>query len=86
LIVDCRKRRTAGKGGPSTLIDGAVVEQVESFMLLSLHITNEVTLSKDTKTVVKRARQNLFVRLSTSLGPNFLPSRISIPGGVRGRP
>jgi hypothetical protein len=50
MIVDYRKRRTEQT---PILIDGAVVEQVESF-------TNKLTWSKHTKTVVKRARQNLF--------------------------
>jgi hypothetical protein len=36
-------------------IDGAVVEQVESFKFLGVHITNELSWSKHTKTVVKRA-------------------------------
>jgi hypothetical protein len=56
-FVDYRKRRT--KHSP-VLIDGAVVEQVESFKFLGVHITNELTWSKHTKTMVKRARQNLF--------------------------
>ena len=42
------------------LIDGAVVEQVESFELLGVHINNKLTWSKHTKTVMKRARQNIF--------------------------
>ena len=37
------------------LIDRAVVEQVESFKFLGVHITNKLTWSKHTKTVVKRA-------------------------------
>ena len=37
------------------LIDGAVVEQIESFMFLGVHITNKLEWSKHTKTVVKRA-------------------------------
>ena len=41
-------------------IDGAVVKRVESFKSLGVHITNELSWSKHTKTVVKRARQNLF--------------------------
>ena len=57
MIVDYRKRRT--EHAP-ILIDGAVVEQVESFKFLGVHITNELSWSKHTKTVVKRARQNLF--------------------------
>ena len=36
------------------------MEQVESFKFLGVHITNKLTRSKHTKTVVKRARQNLF--------------------------
>ena len=57
MIVDYRKRRTKHA---SILIDGAAVEQVESFKLFGVHITNKLTWSKHTKTVVKRARQNLF--------------------------
>ena len=41
-------------------IDGAVVEKVESFKFLGVHITNELSWSKHTKAVVKRARQHLF--------------------------
>jgi hypothetical protein len=36
------------------------VEQVESFKFLGVHITNKLEWSKQTKTVVKRARQSLF--------------------------
>jgi hypothetical protein len=57
MIVDYRKKRTEHT---PILIDGAVVEQVESFKFLGVHITNKLTWSKHTKTVVKRARQNLF--------------------------
>uniref|UniRef100_A0AAZ3SIN9 Alkylated DNA repair protein AlkB homologue 8 N-terminal domain-containing protein n=1 Tax=Oncorhynchus tshawytscha TaxID=74940 RepID=A0AAZ3SIN9_ONCTS len=42
------------------LIDRAVVEQVESFKFLGVHITNKLEWSKHNKTVVKRARQSLF--------------------------
>ena len=55
--MDYRKKRT--EHAP-ILIDGAAVEQVESFKFLSVHITNKLTWSKHTKTVMKRARQNLF--------------------------
>ena len=34
------------------LIDEAVVEQVESFKFLGVHITNKLTWSKHTKSVV----------------------------------
>ena len=57
MIVDYRKRIT--EHAP-ILIDRAVVEQVESFKFLGVHINNKLEWSKHTKTVVKRARQNLF--------------------------
>ncbi|XP_064869315.1 uncharacterized protein LOC135565661 [Oncorhynchus nerka] len=57
MIVYYRKRRT--KHAP-ILIDGAAVEQIESFKFLGVHITSKLTWYKHTKTVVKRARQNLF--------------------------
>ena len=52
MIVDYRKRMTEHS---PILIDGAVLEQVESFKFLGVHITNKLTWSKHTKTVVKRA-------------------------------
>jgi hypothetical protein len=55
LTVWCKDN----KHGP-ILIDGDVVEQVESFKFLGVHITNKLTWSKYTKTIMKRARQNLF--------------------------
>jgi hypothetical protein len=57
MIVDYRKRRT--EHAP-ILINEAVVEQVERFKFLGVHITNKLERSKHTKTVVKRAPQNLF--------------------------
>ena len=57
MIVEYRKRRT--KHAP-ILIDGAVVEQVESFKFLGVHITNKLIWSKHTKIVLKRAQQKLF--------------------------
>ena len=56
LIVNYRKRRA---GQAPINIDEAVVEQDDSFKFLGVHITNELSWSKHTKTVVKRARQNL---------------------------
>ena len=56
LIVDYKKRQAKQA---HILIDEAVVERVESFNL-GVHITNELSWSKNTKTVVKRAQQNLF--------------------------
>ena len=57
MIVEHRKRRT--EHAP-ILIDGAAVEQVESFKFLGLHITNKLRWSKHTMTVVKKAQQSLF--------------------------
>ena len=45
MIVDYRKRRTEHA---LILIDEAVVEQVESFKILGVHITNKLTWSKHT--------------------------------------
>jgi hypothetical protein len=42
------------------LIVGAGVERVESFKVLCVHITKELTWSTHTHTIVKRARQHLF--------------------------
>jgi hypothetical protein len=69
---------TTGKGGPSTphiLIDGSVVEEIESFKFLGVYITNKLTWSKHTETVVKKAQQNLFHfrRLKRfGMGPHIL--------------
>ena len=57
LIVDYRKR--CAEQAPINN-DGAVVERVESFKFLGVHITSQLSWSKHVKTVVKRARQNLF--------------------------
>ena len=57
------------------LIDRAVVEQVESFKPLGVHLTIKLSWSKHTKTVVKWARQNLFPlsRLKRfGMGPQIL--------------
>ena len=54
LIVDYRKRRA--QQAP-ILIDRAVVERVESFKFLGVYITNKLSWSKHTRTVMKRARQ-----------------------------
>ena len=51
MIVDYRKKRT--EHAP-ILIDRAIVEHIESFKFLGVHITNKLTWSKHTKTVVKR--------------------------------
>ena len=73
LIVDYRKRRS--EQAPIN-IDGAVVERVESFKFLGVHINNELSWSKHTKTVVlKRARQHLFPRRRLKrfgMGPQIL--------------
>ena len=72
MIVDYRRRRTEHT---PILIDRAVVEQVESFKFLGVHITNKLSWSKHTKTVMKRARQSLFPlrRLKRfGMGPQIL--------------
>ena len=72
MIVDFGKKRPEHT---PNLIDGAAVEQVKSFKFLGVHITNKLTWSKHTKTVVKRARQNLFTprRLKRfGMGPQIL--------------
>jgi hypothetical protein len=56
LIVNYRKRRA--EQAP-ILIEGTELVRVESFKFLGVHITNKVSRSKHTKTVVKRARQHL---------------------------
>jgi hypothetical protein len=53
MIVDYRKRRTEHA---TILIDRAVVEQFQSLKFLGVHITNKLTWSKHTKTVMKRAQ------------------------------
>ena len=57
MIVDYRKMRA--EQAPIN-IDGTEVERVKSFKFLGVHITNKLSWSKYTKTVVKRARKNLF--------------------------
>ena len=52
LIVDYRKRRS--EHAPIH-INGAVVERVESFKFLSVHIIKKLTWSTITNTVVKKA-------------------------------
>ena len=72
MIVDYRKRRT--EHAP-ILIDGAVVEQVESFKFLGVHINNKLDWSKHINTVVKRARQSLFPLMKLKrfgMGPEIL--------------
>ena len=75
--MDYKKRRTEHA---TILINGAVVEQVESFKFLGVHITNKLSWSKHTKTVVKKARQNLFPlrRLKRlGMGPQILKKLFS---------
>jgi hypothetical protein len=52
IIVDYGKRRA--EHAP-IYIDGAVVEWVESFKFLGVHITNKLSWSKHTKKILKRA-------------------------------
>ena len=57
-IVDYRKKRI--EHAPINIYWAVVVEQVESFKFLGVHITNQLTWSKHTKTVMKRPQHNLF--------------------------
>ena len=53
------------------------MERVESFKFLGVHIANELSLSNHTKTVEKRAQQNVFPvrRLKRfGMGPQILKS------------
>ena len=52
LIVDYRKRRT--EHSPIHK-NGAVMEQVESFKFLGIHITKNLSWSKQTNIILKRA-------------------------------
>ena len=70
--MDYRKRSTEHV---PILINEAVVEQVESFKFLGVHINNKLDWSKHTKTVVKRAQQSLFLprkRKRFGMGPEIL--------------
>uniref|UniRef100_A0A674BCB8 Reverse transcriptase domain-containing protein n=1 Tax=Salmo trutta TaxID=8032 RepID=A0A674BCB8_SALTR len=72
MIVDSRKRWAEHT---PIHIDRAVVEQVESFKFLGVHINNKLLWSKHTKNIVKRARQCLFPlwRLKRfAMGPQIL--------------
>jgi hypothetical protein len=55
--VDYRKR--TAEQAPIN-IDGTEVEWVESFKFLGVYITNKLSWSKHTNTVVKRAQQHIF--------------------------
>ena len=55
MIVDYEKNRAVQ--APIN-IDGAEVERVESFKFLGVYLTNKLSWSKHTKTVMKRARQH----------------------------
>jgi hypothetical protein len=74
---------TTGKGGQSTLPFSLTVLQwsrLRASSFLGVHITNKLTWSKHTKTVVKRAKQSLFLlkRLKIfSMYPQILKSFFS---------
>jgi hypothetical protein len=71
LIMDNRNQRC--EHGPIH-INGAIVERVESFKFLCVHITKQLTWSTHTHAVVKRAQQHLFpLRLKRfGTGPQIL--------------
>ena len=77
LIVVYRK--SMAKQAPIS-IDVAVVERVESFKFLGVHITYKLSWSKHTKTAMKRAQQHLFHlrRLNRfGMGPQILKKLFS---------
>ncbi|XP_055776853.1 carboxypeptidase N catalytic chain isoform X2 [Salvelinus fontinalis] len=57
MIVDFRKKQ---REHPPIHIDGTVVEKVESFKFLGVHITDKLNWSTHTDSVVKKAQQRLF--------------------------
>jgi hypothetical protein len=78
LIVEYRKRWAEQA---LININGTVVERVESFKFLGVQI-NKLSCSKHTKTVAKRARQNLYPlrRLKRfGMGPQILKKFTSAP-------
>jgi hypothetical protein len=88
LIVDCRKRWA--EQAPIN-IDRVVVERVESFKFLGVHITNELSCPKHTKTVVKRARQHSsWLRFplrrlkSFGMGPRSSKNSTAVPSRASG--
>jgi hypothetical protein len=56
---DCGLQKKGPEHTP-ILIDGAVVEQVDSFKFLGVHITNKLSWSRYTKTVVKREQNKAY--------------------------
>jgi hypothetical protein len=67
MIVDYRKRMA--EQAPIN-INRAVLECVESFKFLGIHITNKLSWSKHTKAVVKRSRQPLFPLRRLNVSPD----------------
>ena len=57
MIVDFRKQQRVH---PPIHIDGTVVEKVESFKFLGVHITDKLKRSTHTDSVVKKVQQLLF--------------------------
>ena len=79
MIVDYRKRRA--ENAP-LLIDGIVVEQVESFKFLGVHFTNKLSWSKHTKTVMTRTRECLFLlrrQKIFGMGPQIIKCSTAAP-------
>ena len=76
IIVDFRKT-TAGAHAP-VLINGTEVERVSSFKFLGVHISEDLTWTLNTSSLVKKAHQRLFflrrlrkAHLSTPILVNF---------------
>jgi hypothetical protein len=60
LVVWCQDNNPSLNMIKTKEMIGAVGEQVETFKFLGVHITNKLSLSKHTKTVMKRARKAYF--------------------------
>ena len=58
LVVDFRQSRRVDH--PPILIDGVEVERVTSFKFLGVHISEDLSWSLNTSSLVKKAHQRLF--------------------------
>ena len=60
MIVDFRKQQRDHPPIHTVHIDGTVVEKMETFKFLGVHITDKLKWSTRTDSVVKKAQQHLF--------------------------
>ena len=76
LIVDFRKKRR-GTHDPIH-INGMTVEQVSSFKFLGTHISEDLSWTTNTSSLVKKAHQRFF--FLRTLKTNHLPWRLWLSG------